>query len=207
MFWIVSGSSSVGKSSFIESRSSSEITGLPANTKVLFPQDQGKNELVAATCYFHYNIFRCVDLLHGDLIRQQSPRITELAQPAYEDDPGWRAIVNRPGEKSAVVLVATRQTLLQRIRQRTVVEPTPLRSGMELRYPSQYWEYLVGHVNLRQFYLAWLSELTSRHIPYLLVDSSNHNYRSITRREADELLSDSEPNYTKPQREKLLREE
>lgn len=208
MLWIVSGPSSVGKSTFIEHKRSSEITGLAPHTKVVFPDDPAGIEADhSVNRYLHYNILRCVHLLHDDLIREQSAHLTELARPAYGDDPRWSFVRAWPGEKKALVLVTSRQALLQRIQRRTIIERSALTGTPEALYPGQVWEFIIGHVNLRQFYQEWLSELKAQRIPYLLVDSTDDRYRIIDHDEMDRLLSESaEPAYTKHKIEQLLRE-
>src|SRR5215217_2286916 len=59
MLWIISGPTSVGKSTFLASPRCTELTGLPSGSPVYWPVDNLRAEdLSSVDAYFHYNILR-----------------------------------------------------------------------------------------------------------------------------------------------------
>ncbi len=131
MLWIVSGPTSVGKSTFLASSRCAEITGLPRGTPVFLPAHHPHlDELGATDALYHYNILRPLDLK-----RQYEQRGLQKGQFAiskatdFNRDPGWNDLTRVETTKKAVVLVAGRQAILQRIRQRQAVESPTLMDG------------------------------------------------------------------------------
>lgn len=206
MLWIISGPTSVGKSTFITSPRCAEITGLPCETPVVFPANQSRlDEFGATDVLFHYNTLRPLDLKR---CYEQSGLPT--GQPAirkatdFARDRPWNDLIKREVAKKAVVLVTSKQTILQRTSQRHVVESPTLIDLKNHPYPNQKWIDLIGQIDLAALCRAWCDELRSCGIPYTLVDSSDNAYPII---ESDDRLpaivnDGNKPGYTKAQIER-----
>lgn len=183
MLWIVGGPTSVGKSTFIGSPRCAEITGLPFGTPIVWPakhsllDENGRTDLL-----YHYNILRPPHLK----LRAKRPAFLKLLKTKptlrnatdFNQDPRWNDLAARGVDKKAIVLVTSKQTIMQRVRQREVIESSePTNSNNH--YPARYWLDLLRQVNLVVLYRAWCRELRTQGIPYTLVDSSDDAYPII----------------------------
>jgi hypothetical protein len=169
VLWIVSGPSSVGKSTFIASQRCRDLTGLPPDAPMLWPGDGPLPTALDATdALFHYNILRPINkgVAH------------DFATPNFAGEATWAGIVAHPVPKRAIVLVADKDTLLRRIDERSDREADGLRAG-GTRYPRKRWRRLVEATDLAAVYVAWRRELSDRHIPYLMLDATGDDYPII----------------------------
>jgi 2-polyprenyl-3-methyl-5-hydroxy-6-metoxy-1,4-benzoquinol methylase len=166
------------------------------------------DELGATDALYHYNILRPLDLKRRYELRGLPKGQSAISKAAdFDRDPQWNYLTRVETAKKAVVLVAGRQTILQRIRQRQVVESPALMDDKDSLYPTQQWLDLIEQVDLVALYRAWCGELRSRDIPYTLVDSSNDAYQVI---ESEDRLPGvvndvGKPGYTKAQIKQILR--
>src|SRR3954471_13991790 len=152
MLWIISGASSVGKSSYIQQQQSRQNGEAASRAGVFFPDDLSLiDSATDRTGYHHYNILRPIHILHSDLMDERSPLLSERARPSFGEDPAWLSVLDWPGEKRAVVLLTSRQTLLNRIQTRAVIEPRDLTRQPEQAYPVKEWENIATNVDLRRF--------------------------------------------------------
>jgi hypothetical protein len=181
VIWIISGPTSVGKSTFIARPRSAELTGLPRGTPVVFAFSKRMAEQLGQTdAILHYNILRPLQRLRrfaGSADQEGVELEGRLAE--FDQDPVWTEIVNHTAPKTAVVLVASKHTILERIQHRSAIEESALTARKVKAYPNEKWECLLEQVNLPDLYGAWCQELRNRHIPYVLLDSSDDSYRFI----------------------------
>jgi 2-polyprenyl-3-methyl-5-hydroxy-6-metoxy-1,4-benzoquinol methylase len=228
MLWIISGPSSVGKSTFLTSPRCSEITGLPAGTPVVWPRtSEFLVDYAKSDCFYHYNILRPFHLSselrikrkQKGIIRNLFGRVSgfgSLSRPIrtqspcdvvteFDLDPKWNDISERAIAKKVVVLVAGKQTILKRAGQRKIVEHQSLRNQEEKQYPTQYWTNLIYDMDLGAVYEAWCRELNEHRIPYILVDSTDNTYPILESCDSVQILVNSgSRKYTKEQIEKML---
>jgi hypothetical protein len=170
MLWIISGPSSVGKSTFIRSGQGFTLTGLPPETPVLKPKNRPGLDarlLGDTECFVHYNILRPVSLFakreatSTTLAEQFRTRSTQ-----FNADPWWVEFSERTKKKQAIVLVATRTAILKRASARP-------------DYKIKYWGELYGKLDLAQIYRAWHVELERHRIPVVFVDATNAAYPAL----------------------------
>jgi len=170
MLWIISGPSSIGKSTFIRSGKCSDLTGLPLEAPVLKPKNKPGLDprlLGGADCFVHYNILRPVSLF----AKREATDATPLEQfrsrsTQFSADPWWVEFSQRAGSKRAVVLIANLVSILKR-------------AGARADYKIEYWQHLYAKLQLPQIYRAWFSELDRHQIPVLLVDATDTNYPKL----------------------------
>lgn len=175
MLWIISGPSSVGKSTFIRSEQGLTLTGLPPETPVLKPKNRPGLDarlLGDAECFVHYNILRPVSLF----AKREATTTTSAEQfrtrsTQFNADPWWVEFSERTDKRQAVILVANRIAILRRASARP-------------DYKIEYWEELYAKLHLSQIYRAWHAELDRHRIPVVLVDATNTNYRTLDLDEA-----------------------
>jgi hypothetical protein len=161
MIWIVSGPSSSGKSTFLDSPRAQEITGLPPSTVVWFPKEiGGDGPQPGPDAFIHYNILR-------PLQRSPRPQDIELGPKLFEGDKQWRAILALPGEKRAVIVVADRATLMARVKARGEVE-----KGDAHAYGVAKWMKLYNAISVDAVYRAWRGELIRRGIHFVEIDGT-----------------------------------
>ena len=163
MIWIVSGPSSAGKSTFLESPRAKALTGLTTETaRVWFPKEIGPGSPPPGEdAFIHYNILRPF---------QRSPRPQDIVMGPrlYEDEKQWRAILALPGEKRAVVIVTPRAQLIARVKARGEVE-----KGDPHAYGSAKWLRLYNAISTDAVYRAWREELRRRGISFVEIDGGD----------------------------------
>lgn len=176
LLWIISGPSSVGKSTFLTRSRCAAVTGLSAGTPIVWPTAQARlDELGSADVLYHYNI-----------LREEARGPTSFAH-----DAAWRDIVRRDLPKRAIILVASKHVLMQRMRQRQIIEHAALTGHGETSYPGQHWIDCLEHVDLAALYAAWRQELRDHGIPYQLLNSEDDMYRPIVDEDSlPELVND-----------------
>lgn len=173
VLWIISGPSSVGKSTFLTRPRCAEVTGLSAAAPVVLASAPAKlDEIGAADAFYHYNILR------------------EEAAGAggFAEDAAWRDLVRRQLPTRAIVLAASKPVIVRRMMQRHIVEQAALTGHAELDYPIQSWIDALQRTNLAALYAAWLQELRDRGIPYHLLNSEDDVYRPISVEELSQVL-------------------
>lgn len=164
MIWIVSGPSSAGKSHFLDSPRAAELTGLPPRTRVWFPKEIGPGAPPAGEdAFIHYNILRPFQ-------RAGRPRDVEIGPHLFEGDKQWRAILALPGEKKAVIVVAERETLVKRVKERAGVEADDRHA-----YSPQKWLRVYEAIDLGAVYREWRAELMRQGIQYVKVDGGGRS--------------------------------
>ena len=204
---MVSGPSSVGKSTFMAHPRCAEITGLPPGAPVVWPEVQDRLDEIHGDAFYHYNLLRPTHLRRRRIQRGQK----SLGGPlAFGRDPRWRDLSMRPVNKRAVVLVASKRDMVRRALARTSVEGMPDAhshgdlEGKANRYKGGRWARMLGASDLPALYAAWFRELGSRNIPYTVVDSRDDSYRVVDKEEVPGILADDAP-YEKEDIEALLR--
>jgi SAM-dependent methyltransferase len=214
VLWIISGPASVGKSNFIISPRCAEITGLPTGTPVVWPATQNRLDEFddpAPEAFYHYNILRP---LHVKRRYEQrgAPKAGSAIRSAsdFGHELRWADLNERPIPKKALVLVASKQLILERVRQRRNHEPSALRAkqeGPDDSYDVAWWLGFLEEVNLTDLYQAWCRELRDRGIPYVLVDATDDAYSVIEDEDRlPAIVGDSVSTYSKEEIEKILRE-
>ena len=188
--WIVSGPSSVGKSTFIESDRCAEITGLPPGAAVVFAfQNNGADRDLRNTL-FHYNLLRPAAAFLRHERRKSRDSVEKVAlQPGHCDltalqaaalmfsqDDAWRAIRTHPVSKRAIVLHADRDQIVARVRERVEVERS-IRGGASNVYNSADWLWLYENLDLAAVYRAWRAELDAAGIEQIHLDSNDRQFR------------------------------
>ena len=170
MFWLISGPSSVGKTTFIRSSRCFAITGLSPETPIIKPVNApGPDARLqnVKDCFVHYNILRPVSLF-AKREAEKTSAIEEYRTRSlrFAADPWWLGFAKVATEKKALVLIANRAGILGRARNRP-------------RYKFDYWEALYGKVKLSDIYRAWSAELNRAGIPYTFVDTTDSGYAEL----------------------------
>ncbi len=199
MLWIISGPSSAGKSRFLLSPRCQEITGLPPGTPVVWPlTSQALDGPLRGDLFYHYDVLRPLTLRSNRkpkgliwalsaglrLAGIRSHTRTAAGLPAFEADPKWKDLTHRDMEKKAVVLVAKKETILRRMRERKIIERKELNQWDGMDYPVGHFLQLLRPVDLAALYQAWCRELERQDIPYLLIDSTGDAYPILNDSEA-----------------------
>jgi hypothetical protein len=164
MFWLISGPSSVGKTTFIRSARCLAITGLSPETPIIKPVNapgpDGRLQSVR-DCFVHYNILRPVSLFAKREAEKTSAIEEYRARSVrFADDPWWAGFAQSATAKKALVLISNRAGILERASNRA-------------RYKFDYWKALYEKVRLSDIYRAWAAELNRAGIPYTFVDATN----------------------------------
>lgn len=189
MFWIVSGPSSAGKSTFLASPRCREITGLASGAPVRLPTAQGLDLAGLGDGFVHYNLLRPARRflretgepgLFARLLRRGAARESDAAFSAacvdFRSDPAWRAVLADPAPRKAVVLVADAECILARVRTRREIEPGERGKGANV-YPRASWRALYARTDLPRLYRAWCAELAACGIDCVLIDSNDLEFR------------------------------
>ena len=158
MICIVSGPTSAGRTTILESPRAPEITGVPRGTRVWFPKQIGPGSPPPGQdALIDYNILRPFQ-------RTPRPQDVVFGPELFAGDKQWRAILALPGEKRAVIVVADRATLVARVKAR--VDPE---TGDPNAYGVAKWVRLYNTISVDAVYRAWRDELKRRGIPYVEV--------------------------------------
>lgn len=191
MLWIVSGPSSVGKSTFFESARCREITGLGADSPIIFAFERNLANRDLNNTLFHYNLLRpatafrrrransmakWMDRMRRFLGKEELSKrgLQDLrnAAKAFHQDAAWTAIRQMPVQKKAIVLIGDHARIVERVRQRREVE-----RGITDVYKTEEWLWLYQRLDLSELYRAWFAELEDAGIEYLTLDSNDRDFR------------------------------
>jgi hypothetical protein len=175
MLWIISGPSSVGKTTFIRNSRSLALTGLPPDTPIIKPVNApGPDARLqnVKDCFVHYNILRPVSLFAKRHAQKTSTIEDYRARSVrFADDPWWLHFCQVAAEKKALILIANRTGILERARNRS-------------RYKFDYWKALYEKVRLSDIYRAWSAELKRAEIPHTFVDTTDSGYAELDQESA-----------------------
>jgi hypothetical protein len=159
MIWIVSGPTSAGKSTFVASRRCEQMTALPSSTRVWFPKEIAPGSPPpGADALIHYNILRPFQ-------KAEDPRAVKVDARLFDADPKWHAIIDLPAKKRAVVVVASKGKLVERVKARAHVE-----AGEPHEYGVEKWLRVYEAIDLDAVYAAWRAELARHGISAVNVD-------------------------------------
>lgn len=196
MLWIVSGPTSAGKSTFLKSPLSAEMSGLPEGSPIIFPASQPETHRTEdySNSFYHYNILNS--------LRKSTPPL----QADFRHDEKWREILEVKVEKKAIVVVSSAERITERIRVRNRVEERRVEGMKRNSYPRKYWLDKVQSVDLADWYAAWCKELLVSGIPYVLVNGNGGSYPVI---ESEELIRDvvegRKPMYSRNEIQRILK--
>ncbi len=167
MICIVSGPSCSGKSTFLARSEASRLTRLPDSAPIVFPAQVRKTpDRACVPCHFHYNILRPADASRRNR-RTEGLRYTDFAS-----DRAWIMFLQSPLPKTAVVMVAGRHLLRQRMSQRRFVNECFMFGCLNPLYKRRHWLDLLEEIDVEALYRAWLAELERHAIPSILVDAA-----------------------------------
>lgn len=200
MLWIISGPSSVGKSTFLMGARCREITGSNPESSVFFAHDQPDSAASGSgDSFVHYNTLRPVDKFRRkwEAARQNkgrpslparlrqwvtsardddpTPEAWAKAAGNFQSDPAWAALCQREGPKKAIVLLADRERILARVRERRVGEQAQVKQNSK-SYDPRNWLQLYEKLDLERLYRDWYAELDSCGIDYIVVDSNDEQF-------------------------------
>lgn len=221
MLWIVSGPTSVGKSTFMSSPRCAEVTGLELETPVVFPEAQDRLDEVGSDAFYHYNILRPLALRRRGLEKGAAQGSLPRGFRDFSGDRRWGNLMRREGRKSAVVLVASQETIMRRVMERRTVEThagfsaRPEEAGLARddgdpgqdrdRYRHLRWANLLRTVDLPSLYAAWCQELRGCGVRYVIVNGEHDSYPVVE--DEDELreILGGEPDYSEAEVKAILR--
>jgi hypothetical protein len=183
MLWIISGPTSAGKSTFILSKQCFALTGFRSKTLVVKPMDDPLGQinprlLTDADCFVHYNMLRPVSLFAKHEANHTTARSEyRLRSTQFLTDPWWNefSVKTKDKQKRAVIVVANRATILERV-------------GRRRGYNIEYWKALYEKLNLGDIYRAWCSELERQQIPFMFVDATGSKYLTLEAGAAFEII-------------------
>jgi len=97
----------------------------------------------------------------------------------FDAERAWNVICQQSVEKKAIILVAKKRKLLQRLANREGIESPEVTGRPDRRYPFRKWLDLYENIDLIQLYQKWCVALEERGIPYVLVDANDDLYQVI----------------------------
>ena len=191
MLWLISGPSSVGKSTFTQSdffikifEYSGQTDNVLMNSAVLDPRFTfNPNRLI------HYNV--CHSMVFG---QQRRVRRTVFGRKRdvrgdHAKDAFLGQVVKSRHEKKVIVLVCSKQQLLARVKSRKQNETgiknyVPEKRGASIfldegRYNQSLWLELYRRIDFLKLYENWICFLEKRGMEYVLIDSTTPDYKTI----------------------------
>jgi hypothetical protein len=174
MICIVSGPSCSGKSTFLRTHAAGKVSCIPPSAPVIYPARGKRSQpLPICPCFFHYNLLRPADALYKagtDVTAQYTD---------FSADRAWKTVSLSPLPKKAIVLVAGKRDLLQRMTQRRRIGENFIFEIFNPRYKSDYWVSLLHAVDLAFLYAGWIRELHELAIDTVLLDASSLLYKTL----------------------------
>jgi hypothetical protein len=137
-----------------------ELTGLDPREGVLFPNQLAADIELKGDGFIHYNLLRPVQ-------RARRKGLAAADGFVFSNDPKWRRVLELPAQRQAIVLVASRDTLIGRARRRAHNEM----DGKP--YQHEKWLNLLERVDLDALYRTWREELRTRDIPFVELDAES----------------------------------
>src|SRR5215207_4277777 len=110
-----------------------------------------------------------------------SAREWQRAAADFSADPAWAEIAALRLPKTAIVLVAERERILARVRERREIEQA-MSAGKPNVYPGDKWLHLYASIDLPALYSAWVAELARCGIACIHVDSNDPEFRPLPAR-------------------------
>lgn len=166
--------------------------------------DGDSNPLAAAPnadAILHYNLMRPLEALR---VNGERPLSHLYSAWSYDRDAAWRKIAKLPGPKQAFVLVAARQTLLDRVNVRRDIEPDLVARDGD--YDFQYWADVYNNANLPLVYNSFIQELGSIGVrPRFLVGRDNQFEEIDAAAVLGEIRSAKRTRYTADQIAELIK--
>ena len=186
MVWLISGPSSAGKSTFLQSKACERLTGIaPRDADIVFPFTWENKRPLSHNTLFHYNIMRTCSLTHPP----QSDAAALKVNP-FDSDNAFRDLTTVGVNCiTAILLVCDRQTLLDRASRRQFVEQYLIPGTAPVAYNQDYWTRLYHLVDLGSIYAQWREMLKQHSIPYIMVDSTKPDFPML-----HDALADTLPN-------------
>lgn len=179
MLTLLCGPSSSGKSTIYTSGTLARYLGmdtLPA-IKFAYEFDGDGNPLAQgspADCIVHYNMMRPLEALRT---MGQRPMSELYDRWSFSLDLAWSKIVSLPGPKQALVLVASKDVLLDRVSARRDIEPDLV--AKDGAYDFGYWRDVYTHANLPLVYSLFVRELESHGIQCRFIASRDQGFEEI----------------------------
>ena len=104
---------------------------------------------------------------------------------------GWRKVAKRRASGGrATVLVTAREELLQRVDERSVIDPL---TDLAQAYQSDLWLAIYESVDLHEVYRLWLAFLRERGIEFEVLWSTAGEYRPLREEDIPEVLDGPAP--------------
>lgn len=171
MIHIISGPSCAGKSTFLENKQARAAVGIPITGPVVYPGDLASNKnALQESCLFHYNILRPTELSYKKIFCLSGRKYN------FKMDSLWVDTSKVAQPKKAVILVASRSVIKDRMLSRQHIEPISLTGKKPIKYRNSRWIEMLNTVDLPRLYLAWCSELEQSDIEFVLVNSKDGHY-------------------------------
>jgi len=173
MIHIISGPSCAGKSTLLDNAKIYSITNVSSKQAVVFPYEiDSNNRNIQDGCFIHYNLLRTANRVRANIEFNNKARLMY----DFMLDPAWVTITKAPQTKKAIILIASRSVLEQRMSSRRHGEFINLQGSSPAPYPSDDWRKLLNTVDLEKLYFCWIEELKQQKIEFTLVNSENSNY-------------------------------
>ena len=181
--WIVSGPSSVGKSTFIRSDVFLKLMGLNNTREILYPDtlvEKSDALSLSPDVVLHYNIIRPLRYLYfGKRLpkdEKKTLRARKIATAAkldqkfrksypidshiFEIDPAWLNVA--------------------KMKERKIIEEKNMKSVLEQEeYPRDLWLDIYQKIDVEKLYLTWIKELERQKIDFRIFDSTSSSYEEI----------------------------